>query len=73
LVNSRNLKITQQTDREHHLPSKAPWSFGLPKALEFSRFFHPEGLKTDQNILPDLPEKIDLASTTNLTKEPLGF
>lgn len=32
---------------------------------------HP-GLKTDPNILPDLPDKIDISSTTNLTKESLG-
>ncbi|CAK9055982.1 unnamed protein product [Durusdinium trenchii] len=31
--------------------------------------FQMRRLKTDPNILPDLPEKIDLASTTTLTKE----
>lgn len=31
--------------------------------------FQMRRLKTDPNILPDLPDKIDISSTTNLTKE----
>lgn len=48
-------------------PAKKAESLELLKRLTAP--FQMRRLKTDQNILPDLPEKIDLASTINLTKE----
>lgn len=48
-------------------PQKKNESLQLLKRLTTP--FQMRRLKTDPNILPDLPDKIDISSTTNLTKE----